>query len=335
MFEKQWESIKGKSNVVGYSKRFRKRIRDGVKIDEDVFRVYVSKKVPLSYLKLGDIIPAYLVEGIPTDIVEIGKPTAPPPGGVLEYEFLDVIERVRPLVAGISIGNWSITAGTLGWFFKDGKGQEVLGSNAHVFAEDPLRSGSLEKRIVQPGRFDGGTTEDIVAEYLWHEPLGGSECTPSNLITGTLNAVYRGLGRKTRYTLELNEAYKIDFGVAIPSVEFSEEIYGVHSYEGFVGLGFAGSDKTSFFCKATSILEAGWSPMNVGIRIVHIGDLIHKVGRTSEYTSGRVIDDSVHGKVDYGNFNVVEFDDLILTEKMLEGGDSGSSAWKEMNLESR
>lgn len=331
MFEKLWESIKGKDNVVGYSKKLRKRMKGGVEIDEEVFRVYVSKKVSLPYLKLGNIVPPS-IEGIPTDIVEIGKPTAPPPGNVLPRSL---IERVRPLVAGISIGNWSITAGTLGWFFKDGKGLEVLGSNAHVFAEDPLRSGSLEKREVQPGRFDMGTTDDIVAEYLWHEPLGGSECTPSNLIAGTLNAAYKGLRRKTRYILELNEAYKIDFGVAVPSVEFIEEIYGVEQFWGFVGLGFAGSDKTSFFCKATNILEAGWSPMNVGIRVVHVGDLIHKVGRTSEYTSGRVIDNSVHGKVDYGNFNVVEFDDLILTEKMLEGGDSGSSAWRDMDLESR
>ena len=55
--------------------------------------------------------------------------------------------------------------------------------------------------------------------------------------------------------------------------------------------------------------------------------MIHKIGRTTEYTNGRVIDDSAVGRVNYGNASYVDFDDLILTAAMLEGGDSGDSAW--------
>lgn len=342
MIEKLWEAVKYKANVVGFSEVLRRRIKDGEEINSHylVFRVYVSKKLPLTLLKLGDIVPKE-IESIPTDVVEIGDPTAPPPGEELEYEFSDmkalvnrVTDRIRPLVAGVSIGNWSITVGSLGYFFKDGKGSEVLGSNGHVFAADPLSAGSLEKHIVQPGRYDGGTEADVVAEYLWHEPLGGSECIPSNFILRFLNAVYYGLGKKTRYALELSEPRKIDFGVAVPSVEFSQEIYGSLDFGGFVGLGFAGSDKVSFFCKARNILEAGWSPIDKAIQVVHVGNRIHKVGRTTGYTSGLILDDSATIRVAYSDFVSVEFEDIIMTDKMIEGGDSGSSAWRYINLAS-
>ena len=276
------------------------------------------------------------IEGIPTDIVEIGKPTAPPPLDRTGYSafMLGITDKVRPLVAGVSIGNWSITAGTLGYFFKDGKGREVLGSNAHVFSEDPLTTGSGEKRIVQPGRYDGGTTEDIAAEYLWHEPLGDSECTPSNFIAGALNLVYKGLGRKTRYVLELSELHTIDFGVALPSVDFLPKIHGVESFDRFIGLGFAGSDRASFFCKGTNILATGWAPIDKVIQVAHTGDVIHKIGRTTGYSSGIILDSSVHIEVAYSDYISVELDDIIYTEKMLEGGDSGDSGWGVMTFAS-
>ncbi|MFH0850874.1 MAG: hypothetical protein V1924_08045 [Candidatus Bathyarchaeota archaeon] len=64
-----------------------------------------------------------------------------------------------------------------------------------------------------------------------------------------------------------------------------------------------------------------------------IGETIHKVGRTSEYTSGQVLDDSAYGRVSYGGLRLVEFNDVILTTPMLEGGDSGDSAWKYMTMD--
>ena len=141
-FEEIWEKIKNKKNVVGYSKKLRKRIKDGREVEEEVIRIYVSKKVDPARLDLKNLIPRE-IEGVPTDVVEIGEMKA------LNLHPLAHVTRVRPLVAGISIGNWAITAGTLGWFFKDGRGREMLGSNAHVFAEDLLKPSSPEKRIVQ------------------------------------------------------------------------------------------------------------------------------------------------------------------------------------------
>ena len=67
-FEKIWEKIKDKKNVVGYSKKFRKRIRDGKKVDEEVIRIYVSVKRDLVDLDLIDLIPRE-IDGVPTDVV--------------------------------------------------------------------------------------------------------------------------------------------------------------------------------------------------------------------------------------------------------------------------
>ncbi len=324
--EDVWDRIRGKRNVVGYSKKLRKRIRDGKEVDEEVIRVYVTRKLDPSSLGLSDLVPAE-IDGVPTDVVEIGEMKA------LDALPLAHVARTRPLVAGVSIGNWAITAGTLGWFFEDSAGRVMLGSNAHVFADDPLTPGSVETRIVQPGRADQGKVpEDVVGTYLWHQPLEGSECAVSNAVAGVLNGVSSLLGRKTRFELYLVEKASIDFAVAEPTVDYEVRLHTAEECDGFIGLGFAGSDQTSFFCKAEHIEAAGWSPVDKEITPVFVGDQIHKVGRTTEYTAGRVLDDSAYGRVSYGGASFVEFDDVVLTTMMLEGGDSGSAGWKSISL---
>ena len=71
-FEEIWDKIKDKKNVVGYSKKFRKRIKDGKKVDETVIRIYVSEKIDLVDLDLRDLIPRE-IDGVLTDVVEIGE----------------------------------------------------------------------------------------------------------------------------------------------------------------------------------------------------------------------------------------------------------------------
>jgi hypothetical protein len=324
--EEIWEKIKDKKNVIGYSKKPRKRIKDGKEVEEEVIRIYVSEKVDAALLDLRNLIPKE-IEGVPTDVVEIGEMKA------LNLHPLAHVTRVRPLVAGVSIGNWAITAGTLGWFFKNGKGREMLGSNAHVFAVDPLKPSSSETRIVQPGRYDQGSVpEDIVGSYYWHQPLSGSQCALSNAIAGLLNGASSLLGRKTRFELALTDKAKIDFAVAEPTTDYEYRLHTAEDFEGFVGLGFAGSDQASFFCKAEHIRDVGWTPIDKTIMPVALGETIHKIGRTTEYTSGQVVDDSAFGRVSYGGLSYVEFDDVILTTAMLEGGDSGNSAWKSITF---
>ncbi len=145
--EQIWEKIRGKKNVIGYSKKLRKRVRDGREVEEEVIRIYVSKKVDPSALDLKDLIPKE-IDGISTDVVEIGEMKA------LGLHPLAHVTRIRPLVTGVSVVSWAISIGTPEWFFRDASGREMLGSNAHVFADNALRSSSEETRIMQPGWVD-------------------------------------------------------------------------------------------------------------------------------------------------------------------------------------
>jgi hypothetical protein len=68
-----WMKIKNKKNVIGYSGSLKKKIINGKEINGTrVFRVYVSKKVPLEELDENDIIPQ-IIDGVELDVVEIGK----------------------------------------------------------------------------------------------------------------------------------------------------------------------------------------------------------------------------------------------------------------------
>jgi intein/homing endonuclease len=99
-----WQRIKRYPNVVGYSSQLQPRIRAGRVIPEEkCIRVYVKKKLPLIQLKPEHVIPRE-IDGIPVDVVEIGEVRA---------LGVDRTKKFRPLVAGVSIGHYKITAGCL------------------------------------------------------------------------------------------------------------------------------------------------------------------------------------------------------------------------------
>ena len=106
---------------------------------------------------------------------------------------------------------------------------------------------------MQPGWADHGSVpEDVVGSYHWNQPLAGSECAVSKAVARLLNGVSSLLGRRTRFEFTLAERAKIDFAVAEPTVDYKLKLYTAEGCEGFVGLGFAGSDQASFF-----FLDAG------------------------------------------------------------------------------
>ena len=94
------------------------------------------------------------LEGIPVRIMVTGK-----------VELLSATSKVRPVPAGVSIGHYLITAGTLGCWVT--KGSEVFGlSNNHVVALNwgDMKEGNKGDKILQPGSRDGGTEEDAIGE---------------------------------------------------------------------------------------------------------------------------------------------------------------------------
>jgi hypothetical protein len=63
-------------------------------------------------------------------------------------------QRHRPLVPGISVGHFEVTAGTLGCFVEGRRGRPRILSNNHVLADE--NRAAIGDPILQPGRFDSG-----------------------------------------------------------------------------------------------------------------------------------------------------------------------------------
>jgi len=308
------KAIKGKAGVRAYSKKLRKRIRDGVEVDEKVIKIYVEEKLPRKALAAVDLIPSE-IDGIPTDVEAIGKPVA-----------MGTKDKIRPLIAGYSIGNIKITAGTLGWYFEKG-GKIYLGSNAHVFS-DNIGPVATDRRIMQPGSADGGELP-AVATLIWHKSLKRG-LNPFNALWMILvNLIYQLFGQPPPYDLTDSEPCHLDFAVAEALVDYVFDIDGLSDWDDFTGIFFAGSDSRSFFCKAKYILQEGYIPVDCDVKEAEMGDIVFKGNsRTTPYAEGVVLDDSVYIWVSYGGLgNDRPFDDVVMTEKMIEGGDSGTIPW--------
>jgi len=330
--KKLYERIKDKENVIGYSGRLQPRLRKGQVIPEEkCFRVYVTKKVPLTQLRAEDVIPSS-IDGIPTDLVEIGEVKALS-GSVDRTGFF------RPLVMGISVSGGNVTAGTLSIPFKDSKGNVYLSSNSHVLVDNPSQPPEqvTNKVIKQPGNYDlkahGWDVNDpkyVVGEYFWHQqvyPIGGnSGCSIAKVWSGIYNILAGALNRKTRLTPVLEVANKIDFALFKPSVEYKLEVLELDiSDKKFVGLLFAGSSESTIICKASNIVETGYTPV-IEYSNVKVNDIILKSGRTTGTTKGTVLDDSGNVMVDYETFEAW-FEDIIIATAMSQPGDSGSSCF--------
>ena len=317
--------------VAGVSLTPKPKIVGGRETDRKSIRVYVFKKLPREHVPRAFLIPEE-INGLETDVVEIGNVEAhavqvdPPINGVY-----------RPLVAGVSIGNIKITAGTLGGFYER-DGETFLISNAHVFTPDATAKEASDKRITQPGPYDirqenlGDPEKYVVAElveYTHIEPMAPSDCGLSKTIVYTLNFLSWLFGRKTRFYTYVKHRNTADAAIALPTVEYREEfVYPSVDMGDVVALGllFAGSDYATVFSKArhiddrfggefTGVYETSYEVWD-GMRVC-------KIGRTTGYTCGKVIDDSVDIKVWYGNALAL-FHDVAMTEPMSKGGDSGS-----------
>jgi len=328
-------SIFNYKNVVAYSMTPKLKISNGIVTDEPAIRIYVSKKEPLAQLRDYEVLPNN-IEGMSTDVYEIGelmiRPPTPLPWAVNDNRR----DVVRPLVSGISIGNWAITAGTLGWF-SEKDGEIFLDSNAHVFTDDSSKEVPLEKRIIQPGKYDGGTLKKIVADYVWHDRVipenENSGCEVSGGVVSFLNGIAKLIGAKTRFTTYVEKENYQDFAVSSmkEDILFLARTYDFDILDiyALVGKLFAGSNQCTIFCKVKYQIEAGYIPVYVETAEVEVGDIIRKSGRTTYDTNGVVIDESAVTRVNYGNY-IARITDVFLTKPMSEGGDSGSAAWTKL-----
>lgn len=145
------DKILDKKNVNGYSEETQKRYKDGKEVDEEVIRVYVSNKEPISTLSAKDEIPEK-INGIKTDVVEVGEVEAQCFNNIKKKTHKD---KHRPAIGGISVGHRKITAGTLGvvlWSERIEK--PVILSNNHVLANS--NRARIGDPVYQPGPLDYG-----------------------------------------------------------------------------------------------------------------------------------------------------------------------------------
>ncbi len=274
-------------NVIGYSNRLQYKIRKGAVLPVKSIRIYVVRKVPESMLRKDEIIPKEL-DGIPTDIVEIGR----------LKKLQGYREKYRPAPCGVSTSRLDENAaGTIGWWVIDEDGNLYLISNNHVWAKE--NQGQQGDKIVQPGILDGGSEDDVIAELYDFIPLDFSEtganhvdvalATPLDMsklyvsimelggVTGkrdpVLNEIVCKVGRSTGKTCGevIDDSATVNVDYASGTALF-EDVFLVQSAEKivengdsgspvlsengeFLGLLFAGNDEGTLFvaCKQSCI----------------------------------------------------------------------------------
>jgi len=154
------EKLMRKQNVVSVGRG--KKIQGGVDTGRKAIVVGVAKKLSREQVKRKDLVPKKVKGGI-TDVVEVGEIQ------LLQAVDPERLEKHRPAPGGISVGNFRITAGTLGCWVKKG-GQYLILSNNHVLAN--CNNCQVGDAILQPGKYDGGVLgKDDIALLSEYVPL--------------------------------------------------------------------------------------------------------------------------------------------------------------------
>jgi len=152
--KKYWKYLASLPNVNGWSGIPQPKLVRNKPTGQQAFRVYVEKKVSTSILRSDEIIPSEL-DGIPTDVVELGK-----------IETIQTkTDKWRPCPCGVSENHILGTACTRGWYVRDNETGElwILGCN-HCYARS--NQASIGDKIIQPSPLDGGTEADQTGELV-------------------------------------------------------------------------------------------------------------------------------------------------------------------------
>lgn len=301
------EDLIHRANVVGVAVGFKedKTAESG----ELAVVVLVERKLPLAALSAEDVIPKQ-IDGIRTDVLEVGYLRA----------YQSPRGRFRPTIpAGVSIGHYQITAGTLGAMVTDrATGARLILSNNHVLANS--NDAQIGDPILQPGPTDGGQNPaDMVArlERFVRLRFVGEPDTPGPLpptppgeggclmiVANVANALGKLLGAETQLTTAPSQPRQavtalqetinlVDAALARPlnPAQFSSDILGIGTV-------------------------SGTKPATLGMRV-------RKSGRTTGYTEGVVTLLNATVSIAYGA-KTARFSGQVITEAMSQGGDSGS-----------
>ncbi|HLV35475.1 MAG TPA: hypothetical protein VKY59_10195 [Spirillospora sp.] len=305
------DDLLARANVVGVAvgNKGDKTVPEG----EPAVVVLVERKLPLSALSAGDVIPKQ-VDGVRTDVYEVGYLRA----------YDTPRDRFRPTIpSGVSIGHFKITAGTLGAIVTDrNTGQKLILSNNHVLANsnDAMQGDA----ILQPGPTDGGqnpgdrvaTLERFVRLRFIGEP---DEPTPPGdggnggnggcllILANILNLLSDVTGSRQRLTTVSRTAHTTPSAVHEPQAVANRVDAAVARP----------IDPNMFTGEIRNIgVVSGTKPASLGMAV-------RKSGRTTDFTTGTVTLLSATVNVAYGT-RTARFEGQIITTPMSQGGDSGS-----------
>jgi S1-C subfamily serine protease len=198
---------------------------------------------------------------------------------------------------GVSCGHVDVSAGTFGCLVRRGSDLYML-SNNHVLAN--TNRANVGDPILQPGRHDGGTLADKIAELEAWIPIEmgteESDCPWANATVEVLNAVASALGSSSRLQALAGRPAqnRVDCAIARP---LSPDLV------------------------RPEILGIG---VPRGAREGALGMAVQKSGRTTGHTTGQISQIDVTVQVDYEG-KTVTFVDQFMATAMSAGGDSGSA----------
>lgn len=276
----------GKRNVVGVGLGY--KISQGVNTGELSLIVSVARKVDPSALAAKDLVPRAL-DSVKTDVVETG---------VIRAFDLGPRDRWRPVVPpGVTVGHYSITAGTFGCLVRRGDDVFIL-SNNHVLAD--CNRGQEGDAILQPGAADGGTSDDRIATLADYVPLdfgtAPSECSIADLSAQLLNYVAGAFGSHHH-------------------LKVVKQTEGVNRVDAALGRPLS-PDLVS-----NDILYIG---VPVGAGTATLGTEVQKSGRTTGHTQGTITQIDATLRVNY-NGPTALFTGQLVAGSMSQPGDSGSA----------
>ncbi len=280
----------GKPNVVATGIGY--RTVQGKPTQDTCIVCSVHTKKAKQSLTAKEIVPS-TIQGVGVDVL----PTGP------IHALQDPTDRFRPAPGGVSVGHYLITAGTLGCWVKKNNQYYML-SNNHVLANS--NDANIGDPILQPGPHDGGsdptdriaTLSDFVE--ISFQNGGGGICPIAGAAAGVLNAIAAGVGSKSR----------------LKPVRVGTQAAADNLVDAAIAEPLDQNDVRNEILNIGTITETadGFLGMNV-----------KKMGRTTGFTTGSIIQIDVTSQVSYGSGKTATFVDQLMAGAMSQGGDSGSA----------
>lgn len=254
------------------------KVRRGQNTGEPAIVVYVSEKKPP--ILCSRVVPRR-VSSIQTDVVQSGG------AFIAERVLASAVypHRYRPAPCGVSFGHKAITAGTLGLWVRDRKGDRRICAltNNHVAANS--NNASIGDEILQPAPYDGGSIDG-----------------------DTLGSLRRFVPIRFIKDSVLCRLLRRFFGSAFAMIPENR-------------LDFALVDVDPKWISCKILKQPNWP---TGWRDAELGMSVAKTGRTTGYRQGVCTGIGGTANVSYGAAGIARFVDLDAFSNISAGGDSGS-----------